>query len=366
LKLLEKTTLRSGDISFFSYIGALVVLNIFLMLFFSISTAQSVEGPPPVKERVGASIEDVHEDFTTPALTSSNLKPAQPLVFFNDYPHYTVELLRVQWRAVDPIDLYVLKPKGVKKPPVIIYLYGYPTDTDVFKRTEYQELVTRNGVAAVGFVSALTGQRYHDRPMKQWFISELQESLATSAHDVQMVLNYLASRGDLDMNRVGMFTQGSGASIAILVSGVDPRIKVLEALDPWADWSTWMRRSPLVPEEERQEYLKPDFLKKVAAMEPVDVLPKIQAKKFRLDDELFDTATPRAIMEKLRSVAPAGATVRLYKDMDEFKAAFQDGKNLEWIKKELESVPGATHSARVLDGYSKKVGGEEFLPAHRE
>jgi hypothetical protein len=54
--------------------------------------------------------------------------------------------------------------------------------------------------------------------------------------------------------------------------------------------------------------------------------------------------------------------------MDEFKAAFQDGKNLEWIKKELESVPGATHSARALDGYSKlfQVGGEEFLPAHRE
>ena len=248
----------------------------------------------------------------------------------------------MQWRAVGPIDLYVLKPKGVKKPPVIIYLYGYPTDTDVFKRTEYQELVTRNGVAAVGFVSALTGQRYHDRPMKEWFISELQESLATSAHDVQMVLNYLASRGDLDMNRVGMFTQGSGASIAILVSGVDPRIKVLEALDPWADWSTWMRSSPLVPEEERQEYLKPEFLKKVAAMDPVDVLPKIQAKKFRLDDERFDTATPRAIMEKLRSLAPAGATVRLYKNMDEFKAAFQDGKNLDWIKQELESVPGTT------------------------
>jgi cephalosporin-C deacetylase-like acetyl esterase len=182
--------------------------------------------------------------------------------------------------------------------------------------------------------------------MKEWFISELQESLATSAHDVQMVLNYLASRGDLDMNRVGMFTQGSGASIAILVSGVDPRIKVLEALDPWADWSTWMRSSPLVPEEERQEYLKPQFLKKVAAMDPVDVLPKIQAKKVRLDDEVFDTATPRAIMDKLRSVAPAGATVRLYKDMSEFKAAFQDGKNLEWIKQELGSVPGATDSAR--------------------
>lgn len=334
--------MKSGDISFFSYIGALVFLNIFLMLSFSISTAQSVEVPPHVKDRAGAPSEGVQEDLTTPALTSSNLKPVPPLEFFNDYPHYTMELVRLQWRADDPIDLYVLKPKGVKKPPVIIYLYGYPTDTDVFKRTEYQELVTRNGVAGVGFVSALTGQRYHDRPMKQWFISEFQESLATSAHDVQMVLNYLAGRGDLDMNRVGMFTQGSGASIAILASGVDPRIKVLEALDPWGDWPTWMRSSPLVPEEERQEYLKPEFLRKVAAMDPVDVLPKIQAKKFRLDDERFDTATPRVIMEKLRSLAPAGATVRVYKDMDEFKAAFQDGKNLDWIKQELESVPGTT------------------------
>jgi len=70
--------------------------------------------------------------------------------------------------------------------------------------------------------------------MREWFISELQESLAASAHDVQMVLDYLATRIDLEMSRVGMFTQGSGASIGILTSAVDPRIKVLDALDPWA------------------------------------------------------------------------------------------------------------------------------------
>jgi hypothetical protein len=34
----------------------------------------------------------------------------------------------------------------------------------------------------------------------------------------------------------------------------------------------------------------------------------------------------------------------LYKNMEEFKAAFQDGKNLEWIQHELNSLaesPGA-------------------------
>jgi cephalosporin-C deacetylase-like acetyl esterase len=68
--------------------------------------------------------------------------------------------------------------------------------------------------------------------MREWFISELQESLATSAHDVQMVLNYLASRNDLDMSRVGMFTAGSGANIAILASAVDARQGVGYAMFP--------------------------------------------------------------------------------------------------------------------------------------
>jgi hypothetical protein len=265
--------------------------------------------------------------------------PVKPLEFYNDYPRYTMELLRVQWRSGDPIDLYVMKPKGVKKPPVIVYLYGYPTDTDIFKRDEYQDLVTRNGFAAVGFVSALTGHRYHDRPMKQWFLSELQESLATSAHDVQMVLNYLDARGDLDMNRVGIFAQGSGASIAILASAVDPRVKVLEVLDPWGDWPVWLATSPFVPEAERPEYVKPEFLKTISTLDPGDWLPKVQAKRIRLDDELFDTITPPAAREKLRAAVPTGTNVMLYKNMEEFKAAFEDGKNLEWIQHELRSLP---------------------------
>jgi len=240
-----------------------------------------------------------------------------------------------------------MKPKGVKKPPVILYLYGYPTSTDVFKSDTFEELVTRNGCAAVGFVSALTGHRYHNRPMKQWFLSELQESLATSVHDVQMVLNYLTARGDLDMNRVGMFGQGSGASIAILASAVDPRIKVLEAMDPWGDWPVWLATSPFVPENERADYVKPEFLKKVAKLEPLDWVPKIQAKKLRLDQELFDTVTPKAIQEKLRAAAPAGASVMLYKNMEELKAAFADGKNLQWIQHELESVPDAGTSSNA-------------------
>jgi hypothetical protein len=315
------------------------------------AAAQVGPASAPIADPADTRFNGVKEDWTVPSLKTSNLRPAQPLAaYLNDYPEYTVELLQVQWRYGDPLDLYVMKPKGVAKPPVILYLYGYPADTDRFKDETFQRAVTKDGFAAVGFVSALTGHRYHDRPMREWFLSELQECLAASAHDVQLVLDYLASRHDLDMSRVGMFAQGSGASIAILASAVDARIKVLDALDPWGDWPSWMATSPFVPEDERSEYVKSDFLRKAAALEPVDWLPKIQAKKFRLRDAIFETTTPKVAKEKLRAAVPSGATVVIYNTPEDFNAVVRSKKDLEWIQHELGSLPEAGASRTVSLG----------------
>jgi hypothetical protein len=316
------------------------VLAVAFVSLIEIASAQFVAAPAPIADPADTRFRSVEEDWTTPALTGSTLKPVQALVaHFEDNSRYSVELVRVQWRWGDPLDLYVMKPKGVSNPPVVLYLYGFPSDTDRFKTEEFQSGATKDGFAAVGFVSALTGHRYHDRPFREWFISELQESLATSAHDVQMVLNYLESRGDLDMSRVGMYASGSGATIGILASAVDPRIKVLDALNPWGDWPTWMAASPFVPEDERAEYVKQEFLKKAAALDPVDWMAKIQAKKFRLEEATFDTKTPPAAKEKLRAAAPSNATVKIYRSTDEFAGIVREQRVLQWTKRELLALP---------------------------
>lgn len=317
-----------------------LTLGLTLLSLRGISAGQLIPASPPIADPADARFKGVTEDWTSLGLSSSNLRPVPPLVgYINDYPGYTVELIQVQWRFGDPLDLYVMKPKGVKKPPVILYLYGYPSDTDRFKDESFQNAVTKDGFASVGFVSALTGHRYHDRPMREWFISELQECLATSAHDVQEVLDYLGKRDDLDMTRVGMFTQGSGASIGILTSAVDPRIKVLDALDPWGDWPTWMATSPFVPEDERANYVKSEFLKKAEVLEPIEWLPKIQAKKFRLQDAIFEQNTPKASKEKLRAAVPPGSIVVIYKTPEEFNVMVRDNNGLGWMQQELRSLP---------------------------
>ncbi len=317
---------------------AIPFLFVSLIFLSPTAAAQFLPASAPIADPADTRFEGVKEDWTTPSLTNSTLKQMQPIVgYTSEYPGYAVQLIRLQWRFGDPIDLYVMKPKGITKPPVIIYLYGYPAGTDRFKDEGFQSSVTKDGFAAVGFVSALTGHRYHDRPMREWFVSELQESLAKSAHDVQLVLDYLAMRGDFDMSRLGMFAQGSGASIGILASAVDPRIKVLDALDPWGDWSTWMASSPFVPEEERAEYVKAEFLKKASLLDPVDWLPRIQAKKFRLRDAIFDPTTPQPAKEKLRKAVSAPGIVVIYKTPEDFNAVVRSKKDLEWIQRELQS-----------------------------
>lgn len=285
---------------------------------------------PAVKSQA----EDTGEDLSSLRLATP-LSAAPPLVAeVSEHRDFTVELMQVGWRKGDPIDLYVIKPKHVAKPPIILFLYGYPSETDRFSSDEFCRLATKGGFAAVGLVEALDGHRYHDRPMRQWFVSELQEALVMSVHDIQMVLNYLSSRSDLDPNRIGMFGQGSGATIAILAASVDNRIKAINALDPWGDWPEWMAKSALIPEDERLDYLRPPFLSKVAGLDPVKVLPGL-TQPVHLQEAIYEKGTPKACRERLEAAMPKTGTVRRYATASDFQDELVDGKLLNWIKDQI-------------------------------
>jgi acetyl esterase/lipase len=285
------------------------------------------------------------EDWNTLSIRSLHLEAYPPVVTEHDVrSDYTRDLVRVQWRPGDSIELFVYVPRGVPKAPAVLYLYSYPADVDRFFDEGWATRATANGYAAVGFVSALTGQRYHSRPMKEWFVSQLPESLGASVHDVQMILDYLATRGDIDMNRIGMFGQGSGGSIAILAASVDRRIQALDLLDPWGDWPDWLRNSPQVPEDERSRYLTPEFLNSVSNLDPVDAFSKLSLHSLRLQQILADSVTPRSAMDRIAAAAPSPKVVFRYPDSNaHFKAVRATGLS-GWLKDQL-ALPASPASA---------------------
>jgi len=77
----------------------------------------------------------------------------------SSFPGFTKEMVRAEWRLGDPLELWIMKPVGVKNPPVILYLYSFPTNNYRYAHNDFCQFLTQNGFAAVGFVSALTGPR---------------------------------------------------------------------------------------------------------------------------------------------------------------------------------------------------------------
>jgi pimeloyl-ACP methyl ester carboxylesterase len=301
----------------------------------------SIQGEAPAK--LARSLEEVVEDKTQLSLEGSQLYPVKPFLIQKDeQASFLRELVAVQWRPGDQIYLYVILPKGVKRPPVALYLYSYPSDLERFRNDRLCQDLTAGGVAAVSFCSALTGHRYKNRPMKEWFVSELQEAVVLTVHDLVMVMDYLDTRGDLDTARCGIFGQGSGGTIAILAAALNPRIKAVEVINPWGDWPDWMRKSALVPEEERASFLKPDFLARIRQLDPLEWLAKLSPKPVRLQMILTDPRNPETCLRRILNQAPATAVVDQYPDGRAHAESFKNGTAFDWIKRTLTNL-GATN-----------------------
>lgn len=300
--------------------------------------------PASPAPRIEIAVLPEKEHWTALPLDKSGLNPKAfnaVLLQKTEQPDYTRELIRVEWRAGDPIELTIVRPHGVAKPPVILYLYDQTSDTDRFRSDSWCKQATQGGYAAVGFVSALAGQRFHaPRPMKEWFVSEMQEALGTSTHDVQMILNYLAQNDTLDASEVAMFGQGSGGSIAILAASVDPRIVALDLVNPWGDWPDWLKDSPQIPDNERATYLKPQFLAGVSSLDPVLYLPHLNLKALRVQQMMTDPVTPPAARAKIAAAAPKPEDVVQYKDVVASVKAYRLNGLSGWLR--LHWQPSST------------------------
>lgn len=279
------------------------------------------------------------ENFSDLSVNGSNL-PFDTAIMGekDDVPGlpYIRERWHVVWRPSDPIDLYIVKPRGVEKPPVVLYLYSYPQDTDRFKEDYWCGMATGDGFAAIGFVSAYTGQRLEYQLMKDDFVNKLPESLPATVHDVQMILDFLDSRNEFDMTRVGMLGQGSGGAVAILASAVDPRIKALDVLTPWGDWPLFLPKSTMVNPEDRPVVTKPEFIQSMSGLDPVNWFAKVQAKTVRIQNVRKDGHMPDEGQVKMEAGAPSIAEIDQFGDGAAFVPAAINGKLLDWIKQQLQ------------------------------
>ena len=181
-------------------------------------------------------------------------------------------------------------------------------------------------------------------------------------HDVKFILDYLAQRGDIDMNRIGMFGEGSGGAIAILAAASDPRIKAIDVLNPWGDWPNFLAKSPVVtPDPNRADYVKPEFLKKVAALDPVKYLPKLTVP-VRIQQVHQNEITPMEAKESITAAAPPQAEILRFEANKDLSTREGHGRLFEWMRKQL-GEPGNSGSSATGSSAAGKPTVSQAAPS---
>jgi hypothetical protein len=142
-----------------------------------------------------------------------------------------------------------------------------------------------------------------------------------------------------------MFGDGSGATIAILAAAADPRVKTLDLVDPWGDWPDWIAKSTRIPEKERSDFLKPEWLAGVAPLDPVKWLPDLKTQKVRIQFVKTVGITPFEAQQKMEAAAPANAQIVHYDDSAAFASSNSGGKGFDWIKHQMQ--PGTVQQYRA-------------------
>jgi dipeptidyl aminopeptidase/acylaminoacyl peptidase len=203
----------------------------------------------------------------------------------------------------------------------IVLVHGYGGDQD-------EMLPVADALHAGGFSVFTYDQRGCGRSSGEvTFGGREQDDLAS-------VVDYLASRPDVDADRIGAFGFSMGGSTTLLAAARDPRIKAVAADSAWSDVRRWLRPSVAAVFTRPRDRFHALSLKLAEVrtgvdlddLRPVDVVDRLSPRPVLLIHGTADNVVVPS--ESERNYAAAGEP------------------------KELVLVPGAHHGDTIAPGAS--------------
>lgn len=172
---------------------------------------------------------------------------------------YTLERLVLHLNGIEPVPAYFLKPKGIEgKAPVILYNHAHGgnyangkdeliTGASYLKAPFYGETLAKEGYAVLCTDAWGFGER-RGRTETQLFKGMLWQGRVLwgmMVYDSIRALDYLETRSDVDMDRVGTMGISMGGTMSWWLSALDTRVKVCIDMCSMTDAKTLVEKNGL-------------------------------------------------------------------------------------------------------------------------
>lgn len=162
-----------------------------------------------------------------------------------DFSNYTRETVLFDGFDRETVNGFLAIPKGVKKAPVVILLHGITQSKHQWWAEAgpysfpgaHRKALINNGFAVLALDARSHGERIMPNDfanpyeyVAKSYINGQRDLVFDSAKDTKRAIDYLASRDDIDIDRIAVMGYSLGAMISWAVASTDNRVKVMVSI----------------------------------------------------------------------------------------------------------------------------------------
>ena len=225
---------------------------------------------------------------------------------------YTVERLLLDLNGVEPVPAILLIPERLQRPaPGLVFVHWHGDMYDLGKeqllsgtsvQPAYAPVCAELGLVTLAIDSWCFGERKHDANGQEGeqdtfklMLWRGQTLWGMMIFDEFQALNYLASRPEVDADRIGAFGMSMGATKAWWLAALDPRVALTIDLCCLTDYDSLIASGGL--HGHGVYYFVPSLLKEFDTAQ----INELIVPRLRLSlNGRFDPLTPPAGVEKIR------------------------------------------------------------------
>lgn len=221
----------------------------------------------------------------------------------DDYTLYRIEFNGIVKGSRVPANLYVPRQAKFKAPyPAILLQYGSGGNKNTNYIVAIGKLAVSKGLVVLTIDSPGRGERKGKEPPRGLFHGNFLQYLG----DYSRATDYLASRPDVDAQRLGYVGISWGAITGLTYAAHDPRIRVVASLVGGGNFAG------LIPGQPSEEVLKATRL-----FDPYYHIQLIAPRPLLLLNVTKDQLVPRIMADALHKAAPKYAK-RIWLESDHF------------------------------------------------
>jgi len=197
----------------------------------------------------------------------------------------------------------LMRPTGAERPPCALFLHGLGGDKDQAKLVA--ALLAPYGIAVLAIDARLHGDRAPDEGLDEAALAgdffATGGPLVRTVIDNRRAIDYIATRDDVDTERIVVVGASMGAILGSVLSAVDKRVDAAALIVGGGDWATLLATSEHPLAVRLREAGGDGAL--LARIDPVNFVGHVSPRPVLMVNGTTDAIMPTACAEALHAAA---------------------------------------------------------------